>query len=380
MIYLDNAATSYPKPEDVSKAMSEYICNIGSNINRSVYKNSQEAGLMALSLRESLKRLFNFPEKPSHVILTPGATWSLNMVINGLLRSGDHCIVSSMEHNAVMRPLNSLHGIEISRIPSFPDGLCDISSVESLIKSNTRLLIMSHVSNVCGCIQNIEVIGEICERHNIFFVLDAAQSAGHLSVDFTKMKLSGLCVPAHKGLLGPSGIGALLINNALAHALTPIVSGGTGSASDTELTPDYLPDRFEPGTPNIPGIYGWKSSLDYIENTGLEKIRNHEKRLCAEFLSGLTALENIIVYGPSNVSLRTGVVSVNLKNMDNATASFRLETEFDIMTRCGLHCAPSAHKTLGTYPNGTLRFSFNIFNSTKDIDTVLHALKKISEE
>lgn len=380
MIYLDNAATSFPKPEGVCEAMTEYMCNVGSNINRSVYGKSQEAGLMTLSLRESLKKLFNFPEKPSHVILTPGATWSINMVINGLLNPGDHCIVSSMEHNAVMRPLNALNGVEISRIPCTSDGLCNISSIESLIKSNTKLLIMSHVSNVCGCIQDIKTIGEICQQHNIFFVLDAAQSAGHICIDFTEMKLSGLCIPAHKGLLGPSGIGALLINDSLARAMKPIVAGGTGSASDSELTPVYLPDRFEPGTPDIPGIYGWKAALDYINTIGIENIRLHEKRLCSEFLTGLTALKNIIVYGPSDVSLRTGVICVNLKNMDNAEASFLLETEFNILTRCGLHCAPSAHKTLGTYPNGALRFSFNIFNTSEDIQKTLNALKKISEE
>ena len=230
-VYLDNAATSYPKPEGVSAAMRYYIDNVGATINRSVYASAQDAGLITLKLRERLKSFFHFPGPVTHVILTPGATWGLNMVIKGYLKRGDHCIVSSMEHNAVMRPLLQMEGITFDRIPCNCEGIFDPAAMEALIRPNTRLVIMAHGSNVCGSVQDAAVVGEICAKHGIAFVLDAAQTAGHYPVDFETFRLAALCVPGHKGLLGPSGIGALLMTDAFAKSLDPIVAGGTGSAS-----------------------------------------------------------------------------------------------------------------------------------------------------
>lgn len=378
-IYLDNAATSYPKPEGVSAAMKVYMDQVGATINRSVYGSAQDAGLVTLQLRQRLKRLFHFPESVTHVILTPGATWGLNMVIKGFLKPGDHCIVSSMEHNAVMRPLLQLAGVDFDRIPCDREGLMDPSGIEGLIRPNTKLLVMAHGSNVCGSVQDAKAVGEICARHHIAFVLDAAQTAGHLPIDFEAFGLSALCVPGHKGLLGPSGIGALLITAAFANQLTPIVAGGTGSASDSEYLPAYLPDRFESGTPNLPGIYGWEAALRFVEETGIESLRRHEMALCKRFLDGLEQIEGAALCGTKDLRRRVGVVSVDFLHKDNAEAAFALEIDHGILTRCGLHCAPSAHKTLDTFPRGTVRFSLGFANTEADVDAALAAIRSVSQ-
>lgn len=378
-IYLDNAATSFPKPAGVSARMKEYMDSVGATINRSVYGAAQDAGLVTLRLRERLARLFSFPEKPTHVILTPGATAGLNFVLKGFLRPGDHCLVSSMEHNAVMRPLLQLSGVEFDRIPCDSEGRLDPAAMLPLIRPNTRLCIMAHGSNVCGTVQDAAAVGAICAEHGIAFALDAAQTAGHIPIDFQALHLSALCVPGHKGLLGPSGIGALLLRDDFAHALTPLLAGGTGSASDSEYLPDYLPDRFESGTPNLPGIYGFEEALRFIEETGIDALRAHELELTARFLEGLRTIPNLRLCGTEDLSRRVGVISVDFTQADNAEAAFRLESEFGILTRCGLHCAPSAHKTLGTFPQGTVRFSLGFSSTAADVDAALAALRAISE-
>lgn len=378
-IYLDNAATSFPKPEGVSTAMKTYMDQVGATINRSVYGRAQDAGIVALQLRQRLQRLFRFPEPVTHVILTPGATWGLNMVIKGFLKPGDHCIVSSMEHNAVMRPLLQLAGVEYDRIPCSREGLMDPADIEPLIRPNTKLLVMAHGSNVCGSVQDAKAVGAICARHNIAFALDAAQTAGHYPVDFKEFQLSALCVPGHKGLLGPTGIGALLMTDRFAKALDPIVAGGTGSASDSEYLPDYLPDRFESGTPNLPGIYGWEAALRFVEETGVDSLRQHEMALCKRFIDGLEQIPGAALCGTKDLSRRVGVISVDFLHMDNAEAAFRLETEHGILTRCGLHCAPSAHKTLDTFPRGTVRFSLGFASTQADVAAALAAISAVSE-
>ena len=375
MIYMDNAATSYPKPDGVSAAMKTYLDEVGATINRSVYKSAQDAGLVTLQLRQRLKKLFHFPGSVTHVILTPGMTWSVNMAIRGYLKRGDHCLVSSMEHNAVMRPLLSMEGVEVDRIPCSREGLMDVSAIEGLIRPNTKMLVMAHGSNVCGSVQDAAVVGEICEKHGIAFVLDAAQTAGHMEVDFAAFGLSALCVPGHKGLLGPGGIGALLLRNDFALKLTPIVAGGTGSASDSEYLPAYLPDRFESGTPNLPGIYGWEAALRYIESRGIHALREHEMALCERFIEGLEGAELV---GTRDLSRRVGVIALDFPDQDNAEVAFRLESEFGILTRCGLHCAPNAHKTLDTFPRGVVRFSLGFASTKEEVDAVLAAVKTVS--
>ena len=377
MVYLDNAATSYPKAPGVASAMADYVEKVGATINRSSYASAQEAGLVTLSLRERLCRLFNHPD-PTHAVLTPGATAGLNMVIKGLLRPGDHCLVSSMEHNAVMRPLVQLEreGVAFERIPCDAQGRLRLEALPGMIKLNTRLVVMAHGSNVCGTVQDAEAVGKICRERGVPFALDAAQTAGHIEVDFERFGLAALVVPGHKGLLGPQGIGALLLDADFARRLTPLVAGGTGSASDSEELPGWMPDRFESGTPNMPGVYGWEAALWWLENTG-KTLENHEKTLSKRFLEGIYGLKNVKLYGATVPEGRTGVFSVGFLNCDNAEAAWRLEREFGILTRCGLHCAPSAHKTLGSFPEGSVRFSTGWANTEADIDAALSAIAAI---
>lgn len=378
-IYLDNAATSFPKPAGVSDRMKSYLDTVGATINRSVYGSAQDAGEVTLTLRERLCSLFHSSD-PTHVVLTPGATWGLNMVIKGFLQPGDHCLVSSMEHNAVMRPLQQLTaaGVTFDRIPCDGAGRLDPADILPLIRPNTKLLVLAHGSNVCGTVQDAAAVGRICAAHGIAFALDAAQTAGHIPVDFEGFGLSALSVPGHKGLLGPSGIGALLLAPDFAKRLTPLVAGGTGSASDSEFLPEYMPDRFESGTPNLPGIYGLEQALAFLMETGLDKLRQHECALTERFLRGLSEIPGTALLGCGEMDRRVGVVSVDFVGQDNAQAADRLETEFGILTRCGLHCAPSAHQTLGTFPRGTVRFSVGFASTETEVDAALDAIRAIA--
>lgn len=373
MIYLDNAATSFPKAPQVGEQMQYYIETVGVNINRGVYAPAAQAGLQTLELREKLSEFFHHDD-PDRVIFTAGNTAALNFAIKGFLRKGDHVLVSSMEHNAVMRPLVQL-GVEFDRVPCDREGRMDISAIEPLMRENTKLFVLCHASNVCGTIQDAKAVGELCKLHGISFVLDAAQSAGHIEVDFEAFHLSALSVPAHKGLLGPQGIGALLISKDFAVQLDPLIAGGTGSLSDSEELPPYLPDRFESGTPNLPGIYGWSAAMDYVNQIGLQSRRDREKELSAYFISEIEKIEGVKLIGSHEDQDRVGVIAIDYVNLDNAEAADILERDYGILTRCGLHCAPSAHKTLGTFPHGVVRFSIGHETSKADIDTALSAIR-----
>ena len=312
------------------------------------------------------------------MILTAGNTAALNFAIKGFLKKGDHVLVSSMEHNAVMRPLVQL-GVEFDRVPCDSEGRMDISAIEPLIRENTRLFVLCHASNVCGTIQDAKAVGELCKLHGIEFVLDAAQSAGHIPVDFEAFHLSALAVPAHKGLLGPQGIGALLISEDFAAKLDPLIAGGTGSMSDSEELPPYLPDRFESGTPNLPGIYGWSASMDYVNQISVQQRRLQETELTAYFLDGLRRIEGVNLVGTQTLSDRVGVIAVDYVNRDDAEAADDLEQNYGILTRCGLHCAPSAHKTLQTFPRGVVRFSLGHTTTKEDIDAALNAIAQTAK-
>ena len=378
MIYLDNAATSFPKPPQVAERMNEYITNIGATINRSAYGPAQEAGLVTLRLRERIARLLGYGGRLTHVILTGGCTMSLNMAIQGWLRPGDHCIVSSMEHNAVMRPLTAL-GMEYDRIPCDKEGLLDPADIPALIRPNTKLLVMAHGSNVSGAVQDAAAVGQICRDYGIPFLLDAAQTAGHIPVNFDDFGCSALAVPAHKGLLGPSGSGALILTPEYAEQLKPLLTGGTGSASHTELQPSFLPDKFEPGTPNLPGIYGWEASLAFLEEQTIDVLRKHDVACMERFLNGISTIKGVQLVGTRDVSRRVGVFALDFPGQDNAMVGDRLEREFGILSRCGLHCAPNAHKTLGTWPQGVVRLSFGWMTTEQDIDQTINAIKVLSE-
>ena len=377
MIYFDNAATSFPKAPGVSDAMKFYLDSVGASINRGVYASAQEAGLKTLILREQLCGFFHHSD-PNHAILTAGNTASLNFVIKGFLQSGDHVLVSSLEHNAVMRPLKQL-GIDFDRVPCDAEGFLDLNAAEALLRPNTKLFVLNHASNVSGTVQDAKSVGTLCKLHNIPLVLDAAQSAGHIPVDFDAFSLSALTVPAHKGLLGPQGIGALLLAPEFAQKLSPLLAGGTGSMSDSEELPRYLPDRFEPGTPNLPGIYGWSASMDYVNQVGLAALREHEITLTKRFLDGLDGISGLRLVGTRELSRRVGVIAVDFLRMDNAEAADRLEREYEILTRCGMHCAPSAHRALGTFPQGVVRFSVGYRTTEAEVDCALRAIKELTQ-
>ena len=377
-IYLDNASTSFPKAPTVATAMSDYITNRGININRGSYALAYDVEDTIYTTRQRLNTLFNGHD-PSHVVFTQNVTMSLNMVIKGLLKAGDHVLVSSTEHNAVMRPLTQLldKGITFDIIPCDKTGSIQLESMDSLIRPNTVAMIINHASNVCGTIQPLESIGSICKTHNLQFIVDAAQTAGVIPIDVKACHIDALCFTGHKGLLGPQGIGGIILTKEMAQNLTPLIAGGTGSFSHLETMPTHMPDAFEAGTLNLPGIIGLNEGLAYIESQGMENIHKHELALTQSFLEGLQSIDGINIVGKKNIEDRPAVVSITIDGMDPASIAYELESNYHIMTRVGLHCAPRAHQTLETYPEGTVRFSFGYANTHKDVETALSALHRI---
>jgi cysteine desulfurase family protein len=376
-VYLDNGATSYPKAPGVAKSMSDYILNVGTNIGRGAYDSSYEAENIVYETRELICELFNF-DKPENVIFTKNVTESMNVLIKGLLRDGDHVLVSSMEHNAVMRPLNALGDkIEYTRVQCNKLGELKIEDVENSIKPNTRAVIMTHASNVCGTILDLEKVGEICKQNNKFFIIDGAQTAGFSDIDFQGLNADAIGFTGHKSLLGPQGIGGFVVNDRTAGEMNTLIEGGTGSLSDTERQPDYMPDKFEAGTLNIPGIYGLNASLKYLFSYGIKNIREKEVYLLDKFLEGLLNMKKIRLVGKTTSDDRTAVLSVDFIDDDNGLIAYELGKEYGIMTRSGLHCAPSAHKTLGTFPEGTARFSLGHFTTLEEIEYSISCINDI---
>lgn len=378
MIYLDNAATSYPKAPGVSAAISDYIENIGGNVGRGTYQTAFSAGQVVYETRELLSKLFNF-DNPLNCIFTLNITQSINMLLKGFLKPGDHVIISSMEHNAVMRPLSSLQssGIEFDRVPCDNVGRMRSGDILNYIKPNTKLVLMTHASNVCGTILPLEETGRICRENGIDFIVDAAQSAGVLEVDYKRLNASAIAFTGHKGLLGPQGVGGFLISEKFSKKVLSFHEGGTGSLSESEIQPEYLPDKFESGTMNIPGIYGLNASLKYINSMGIDNIRRVEMDLTEEFIGKVLSMDDIRLVGIPCRDGRTSVVSLNFPGRDNSEVAFLLDRDFGIMTRVGLHCAPNAHKTLDTFPSGTVRFSFGHLNTSKEIKYTVESINKI---
>ena len=389
-IYLDNGATSFPKPKEVADAVYEYMTCCGANINRGGYQEAYDLEGTVFETREMLTDMFDGPDC-KNVVFTKNVTESLNIVLKGFLRPGDHILCSSMEHNAVMRPLVQLEkqGVEFSRIPGTETGELVLDAVEEMIKPNTKAIVMTHASNICGTVNPLKEVGEICRKHGLKFIVDSAQSAGILPISMKEMNIDALCFTGHKSLLGPQGIGGFIIAEDMIPLIDPILSGGTGSISHTEEIPDFMPDRFEPGTMNLPGIVGLNAGLNWIRKKGIDAVAAHELALTERFINGLLPLEeagHIRICGLKNcyaekdgvkVPVRTGVVSIQTLKVDCADAAFRLDFEFGIETRVGLHCAPNAHKTLGTFPTGTIRFSFGNFNTGEDVDAAINAVREI---
>ena len=377
-IYFDNGSTSWPKAPGVAEAMSELLTKGAFNINRGNYEGAYEVEGIVLDTREQLSRLFH-AEDSKRVLFTPGITYSLNMFIKGFLKSGDHVIVTGIEHNAVMRPLRQMEylGVTYDTARTDTEGVVKPEDIEALVRPNTKAVIVSHASNVCGTVVPVEEIGDICRRHHIFFAVDTAQSAGTLPVDMRGSGIDFLAFTGHKGLLGPQGIGGFLISEELDSMMKPLIAGGTGSQSDSFDMPEKLPDKYESGTMNLPGIIGLHAALSYIEKAGVKEIHRRKMELAGYFIEKIKELSDIRIVGRQGTSGRTAVVSLDFEKRDNAVVAFGLESDYGVMTRVGLHCAPLAHKSLHTYPQGTVRFAFSMANTKEEIDDCLDGIKNL---
>jgi len=378
VIYFDNAATTWPKPETVYLAAEKAMREWGGNPGRSGHKLSLAAGKVIEDTRLLLARLFHAPE-PDRIIFTLNTTEAINLGLKGLLKPGDHLITGSMEHNSVARPVESLKekGIEVTKVSTSPISGINPVDIEKAIKSNTKMVVLNHASNVTGTINPIGEIGNICRKHGIIFIVDAAQTAGTVPIDVQDMNIDLLAFPGHKGLLGPQGVGGLYIYP----DISPIhfKEGGTGSESRSLIQPLSSPDRYESGTPNTPGIAGLGAGVKFILDEGLEKIRLKENALINSLLEGMGKIPGLVIYGPPLGLERAAAVSINIKGVDSLEAAVILDQAFDIAVRSGLHCAPDAHRTLGTLESGTIRISPGYFNTEKDLDTMLTALASLAE-
>lgn len=397
-IYLDNAATSFPKPPQVTEAMIHYMREVGANPGRGGHELSLEADRIVQKARHSLAALFNVSD-PSRIVFTMNVTESLNTVIHGFLNEGDHVITSSMEHNSVIRPLKYLEEISFITLTTVPcdlRGFMDIEALPGLIRKNTALVVLNHASNVCGTIQDVRAVKEAIG--DIPLLLDTAQTAGCYPIDVKADGIDFLAFTGHKGLLGPQGTGGLYIREGL--NVRPLKRGGTGSISEKMIQPDFLPDALESGTQNNVGIAGLGAGVDFILREGVEKIRNHEKDLTSAILSELRNVQGLTVYGPLKSEHQTATLSVTfdsvlpaLPNRAGSCGSINLawmeegvtpndagdilSSEYDIFVRVGLHCAPLAHQTIGTFPDGTVRFSMGYFNTLEDIEVTARAIRNI---
>lgn len=381
-LYLDNAATSFPKPPAVLSAMAHFAQELGASPGRGSYAASRETGELLTTCRERINRLIH-GEDPRHVIFTLNATDALNMAIRGVLRPGQHAITTWLDHNSVLRPLNELTqrgGIEQTRVPCDPaTGLVDPDDIRREIKPNTSLIAVAHGSNVTGTVQPIAQIGAIAREHDIPLLVDAAQTLGHTPIDVQQDLIDLLAFPGHKGLLGPLGTGGLYIRPGVEKRMTTCREGGTGSASESDTQPCFLPDRFEPGSHNAIGIIGLSESVQWIMDRGVENLWEHERQLIGtmlENLPGLGDMPGLTFYGPTGVKNRCGVFSLRIEGFDDPQRlSDLLEREYGILTRSGLHCAPLAHQTIGTAKlGGTTRLSFGPYTTTQDVQYACDAL------
>lgn len=380
-IYFDNASTSWPKAPGVASEMAGYLENIGCNVGRGSYGRAYVVSRKVYETREKLRCLFD-AEDNKNVIFTANVTQAINTVLKGFLRRGDHVLISGLEHNAVVRPLEHLKqtGVTYDVIPCDNLGNLEVTCIEKMIKPETRAVVMTHGSNVSGNILPVETVGRICTSRGLYFIVDTAQTAGLHDISMKKANISALCFTGHKGLMGPQGIGGFLVTDELAEQMVPLLDGGTGSVSDQLDMPGFLPDRFEAGTLNLPGIYGLSSALDYLSSVDKSELLMIEEQLTGAFIRGVEAIDSLRLVGTADHRNRCALVSVDCLTKDNAQIAFELDRDYGIMTRVGMHCAPLAHRSLETYPQGTLRFSFNHFNTRDEVDCALEALQKITAE
>jgi len=378
-VYLDNSSTTFPKPKQVIDSMYNYMLNVGGNAGRGNYNNSLQSNRYLYDAREIICDFFGY-NCPSNVIFTSNVTTSLNILIKGILKTGDHVITSSMEHNSVIRPLSFCKEnlqIKLDIIKANSMGFIDLDDFKNKITAKTKLVVITQASNVTGSIQQIHDIGKMCNDNNIFFIVDSSQGAGVLDLNMKSVNANAIAFTGHKSLLGPQGIGGFVLDNKFNDSCSTLLHGGTGSLSYSIDQPDFLPDKFECGTHNLPGIVGLAEGIKYINSIGLNNIYDHNHYLMNYLLNGLLNITGVIVYGDLSGKMSTTCISINLTSLDSSELNYYLECE-GIKARSGLHCSPLAHQTIGTYPNGTVRLSISYFTTKTDIDYTLTVLNKIA--
>ncbi len=380
MIYFDSAATSWPKPPVVLEAMAHFMNEVGANPGRSGHRLSVEAARIVYDAREAVVELFHGPD-PLRVVLGHNVTEALNLALRGLLRPGDHLITSGMEHNSMMRPLRALEreGVELTVVGCSPEGFLDPAQVEAAIRSNTVMIAMNHASNVVGTLLPVGEVGRIARRHGLLLLVDGAQTGGCYPVDMEADAIDLLAFTGHKSLLGPMGTGGLIVGERVDEArLCPLKRGGTGSRSEREEQPEFLPDMGEAGTPNAVGLAGLGAAVRWILDRGVAEIRAHEMALAGQLIAGLRGIPGVTVYGPLDASRQTATISFNVAGLEPSTVGEALDEEHDIMCRVGLHCAPAAHRTIGTFPDGTVRFGLGAFNTGDEVESALDAVEALT--
>jgi cysteine desulfurase/selenocysteine lyase len=379
-IYLDNAATSYPKPENVYRAMDQFQRQVGASPGRSGHAAARTAGKTVSETRDLLAQLFHAAD-PSQIVFTANATESLNLGLKGLLTPGDHVVTTATDHNSVLRPLRSLEdnlSIEVSRVACDATGAINLDDIKVELRSDTRLVCMTHASNVTGTVHDIRAVSDLVNLNGTLLMVDAAQTAGCVPIDVQAMGIDLLAFTGHKGLLGPQGTGGLYIRPGL--EISPLCEGGTGSESSSDHQPTRMPDRLESGTPNTPGLAGLGAAVRFILDTGLDKIAAHEQALTEQLIAQLSTIESITIHGPAAVPQRTAVVSFTMRGLPPLNLAHLLDSGFGIATRSGLHCAPLIHQYLSTANSGTVRASIGYFNTAEEIEVLCAALRQIVSE
>jgi len=380
-LYLDNAATSWPKPNEVGAAVMRYLKDVGANPGRSGHSLSNEAGRIVDAARENLAKLFKV-RNPLRIVFCSNGTEALNLALNGLLLPGDHVITSSVEHNSVMRPLRQLEsqGVLLTVVPCHQDGTLDVSLVEAAIRPDTVLIVLNHASNVTGTLLPVAQVGRIAREHDLLLLVDAASTAGALPIDMVADNIDLLAFPGHKSLLGPTGTGGLVFGERVDIArLQPLKCGGTGSRSGNEIQPDFLPDKYESGTLNVMGLAGLEAGVRWILEQGIGPIRSHHCLLTQALIDGLKDIPGVKVYGTHAASRQIGTLSFTIDGTSPSEAGFLLDEEFNIQCRVGLHCSPAAHHTIGTFSEGTIRFAIGNFNGVEDMKRALDAVRQIAK-
>lgn len=382
LIYLDNAATSHPKAPGVCEAMVDYLQRVDANPGRSAHRRSIDAGRVIHATREAVARLVGIDD-PLRVTFGHNATEALNLALHGLLRAGDHVIASSIEHNSVMRPLRTLEarGITVTIIPCESDGGCDPAAIERAIRPETTLIVLNHASNVIGTLLPIAEVGEIARRHDLTFLVDAAQTAGSTRIDMVGQKIDLLAFTGHKSLYGPTGTGGLVFGERVdPTAVHPLKQGGTGSRSELEEQPDFLPDAFEAGTANTVGLAGLEAGIRWVLDRGIEKVRDEQIRIVQGMIDSLGSIAGVTVYGTHRAQLQAAPVSFNIAGLQPSEVGKRLDRDHGILCRVGLHCSPATHRTIGTFPGGTIRFAPGVFTREEEVDRAVDAVARIASE